>query len=233
MTPLIGITAYVEVVRTGDWLREVTYLPQQYVTAVHAAGGRAVVLPPAVEGADRVIAALDGLLLAGGADLDPGLYAAPADPATVGVRPDRDAGENALLAAAAEAELPVLGVCRGMQLMVAAAGGTLHQDLPAVVGHQRHRAVPGEFGTHPVRTVAGSRLHALLGPDATVPSYHHQGVADAGALDVSAHADDGTIEAVEHGDGPFWLGVLWHPEAGSDPRLFEALVEAARVPVPH
>jgi putative glutamine amidotransferase len=147
------------------------------------------------------------------------------------VRPDRDAGEIALLAAAAEAELPVLGICRGMQLMVAAAGGELHQDLPAFVGHHRHRAVPGEFGSHDVEIVAGSRLHALIGPHATVPSYHHQGVADAGALEVSGHADDGTVEAVEHGEAPFWLGVLWHPEAGTDLRLFEALVEAAAAPV--
>jgi putative glutamine amidotransferase len=233
MTPLIGITAYVEVVRTGDWVREVTYLPQQYVAAVEAAGGRAVLLPPSTAGADRVVAALDGLVLAGGADLDPGLYGAEPEPATVGVRPDRDAGESALLAAAAAAQLPVLGVCRGMQLMVAAAGGRLHQDLPAVVGHQRHRLVAGEFGAHGVETVPGSRLRGLIGPHATVPSYHHQGVADAGSLAVSGYASDGTIEAVERADLPFWLGVLWHPEAGRDGRLFQALAAAAALPVSH
>lgn len=235
MRPLIGLTAYVETVHTGDWHRAATMLPQQYVTAVHAAGGRAVVLPPATEGAERVVAALDALILAGGADLDPARYGAAPEPATTGLRPDRDAGEFALLAAAAEVDLPVLGICRGMQLLVAAAGGRLHQHLPDLVGHHRHRPGPGRFGSHPVRTAPGSRLAALIGPHATVPSYHHQGVARPGSLTVSAWADDGTIEAVERPDARFWLGVLWHPEAGDDPRLFQALLAAAALPAgpPH
>jgi putative glutamine amidotransferase len=225
--PLVGITAYVETVHSGDWHRAATLLPQQYVTAVHAAGGRAVVLPPAVEGADRVVAALDALILAGGADLDPARYGAEPEPATTGLRPDRDAGELALLAAAAAADLPVLGICRGMQLMVAAGGGRLHQHLPDLVGHHRHRQAPGRYGDHPVRTGPGTVLAGLIGPHATVPSYHHQGVADPGVLTVSAWADDGTIEGVERPAARFWLGVLWHPEAGDDPRLFGALVAAA------
>jgi putative glutamine amidotransferase len=230
MRPLVGITAYVETVHSGDWERLVTLLPQQYVASIHGAGGRAVVLPPATEGTDRVIAALDALVLAGGADLDPACYRAAPEPATTGLRPDRDAGESALLAAATAADLPVLGICRGMQLMVAAGGGRLHQHLPDVVGHHRHRPAPGVYGSHPVQTVPGSLLAGLIGPHATVPSYHHQGVADPGTLTVSARADDGTIEAVERPAARFWLGVLWHPEAGDDARLFEALVAAAAVP---
>jgi putative glutamine amidotransferase len=228
--PLVGITGYVETVHSGDWRRPVTFVPQAYVTAVHAAGGRAVVLPPSVDGNDRLAGALDALILAGGADLDPARYGAARAPETEGVRPDRDAGELALLAAAAAADLPVLGICRGMQLMVAAAGGRLHQHLPDLVGHRRHRPAPGVFGFHPVDTVPGSRLAALLGPQATVPSYHHQGIADPGRLAVTGRADDGTIEAVEDPAAAFRLGVLWHPEAGADRRLFQALVAAAAVP---
>jgi putative glutamine amidotransferase len=229
MRPLIGITGYVETARWGDWHVPATLLPQQYVDAVHAAGGRAAVLPPAAAGADRVVAALDALVLAGGADLDPARYGAVPAPETTGVRPDRDAGELPLLAAAAAAGLPVLGICRGMQVMVAAAGGALHQHLPHVVGHHGHRLAPGRYAEHPVRTVPGTRLAGLIGPTATVPSYHHQGVADAGSLTVAAHAADGTIEAVERPDGPFFLGVLWHPEGGDDPRLFAALIAAAAI----
>jgi putative glutamine amidotransferase len=227
MRALVGISGYVETVHSGDWTRPVTFAPQSYVTAVHAAGGRAVVLPPSPDGADRVVAALDALILAGGADLDPALYGAAREPATAEPRPDRDAGESALLAAATAAGLPVLGICRGMQLMVACAGGRLHQHLPDVIGHSRHQAARGVYGPHAVTTVPGSLLAALIGPQATVPSYHHQGVADPGSLTVSAYADDGTVEAVERPGAGFFLGVLWHPEAGDDRRLFEALVAAA------
>lgn len=230
MPPLIGLTGYVEPARWGDWHLPATLLPQAYVDAVHAAGGRAVVLPPAADGADRVIAALDALVLAGGADLDPALYGAAPDPATRGTRPDRDAGEVALLTAATAAGLPVLGICRGMQLMVAGRGGSLHQHLPAVVGHAGHLPATGRFAEHPVQTVSGTLLAGVLGRRLTVPSYHHQGVADPGTLTVSAHAEDGSVEAVEDPDAAFFLGVLWHPEASADRRLFAALVAAVADP---
>lgn len=226
MRPLIGITSYVEQARWGAWDREAALVPQVYVTAVHAAGGRALVVPPLPEGADAVVAALDGLILAGGADLDPALYGAEPDPRTTGVRPSRDAGETALLRAAVAADLPVLGICRGMELMVAAAGGRLVQHLADVVGSDRHRGTPGVYSRHPVTTVAGSRLAALIGPGIEVPSYHHQGVADPGGLTVSAYADDGTIEAVEVPGARFRIGVLWHPEQDLDGRLFEGLLAA-------
>jgi putative glutamine amidotransferase len=224
--PLIGISAYVEQARWGVWDREVTLLPQVYVTAVHAAGGRAVVVPPFPEGAASVVAALDGLILAGGSDLDPALYGAEPDPRTTGVRPARDAGELALLRAAIEADLPTLGICRGMQLLSAYAGGKLVQHLES----GEHRGGPGVYVRHPVRTVAGTRLARILGEAAEVPSYHHQGVADPGSLTVSAYAHDGAIEAVEEPAARFRLGVLWHPEQGTDPRLFDALLAAAGGP---
>ena len=223
MPPLIGISAYVERARWGAWDREVTLLPQVYVTAVHAAGGRAVVIPPFPEGAESVVAALDGLILAGGGDLDPALYGAERHPRTAGIRPARDAGEVALLRAAIDADLPTLGICRGMQLMSACAGGTLVQHLDS----EDHRGTPGVHVQHPVTTVARTRLAGILGDGAEVPSYHHQGVADPGTLTVSAYAHDGGIEAVEDPAARFRLGVLWHPEQGTDPRLFTALLAAA------
>ena len=222
MPALIGISGYVELARWGPWDRESTVLPQVYVTAVHAAGGRALVIPPFPEGNAEVVAALDGLILAGGGDLDPALYGAEPDPRTTGVRPARDAGEVALLRAAIDADLPTLGICRGMQLMSADAGGKLVQHLDS----EAHRGDPGVSVRHEVSTVPGTRLAGILGERTEVPSYHHQGVADPGTLTVSAYAFDGGIEGVEDHSARFRLGVLWHPEQGTDPRLFEALLAA-------
>jgi putative glutamine amidotransferase len=223
MPPLIGISAYVELARWGPWDRESTVLPQVYVTAVHAAGGRALVIPPFPEGAADVVSVLDGLILAGGGDLDPALYGADPDPRTTGIRPARDAGEVALLRAAIDADLPTLGICRGMQLMSAYAGGKLVQHLDS----EAHRGTePGVYVRHEVRTVPGTRLAGILGERAEVPSYHHQGVADSGTLTVSAYAFDGGIEGVEDPSARFRLGVLWHPEQGTYPGLFRALLDA-------
>jgi putative glutamine amidotransferase len=122
----------------------------------------------------------------------------------------------------------VLGICRGMQLMSVVCGGSLVQHLPHLVGHEEHRPAPGVYGLHTVRLEPGSRVHAVLGDEVSVPSYHHQGVESAGSLTVTGWAEDGTPEAVEAPDRRFALGVLWHPEAGEDLRLFEALVAAAR-----
>lgn len=221
MPPLIGISAYVEQARWGSWDRQVTLLPQAYVTAVHAAGGRALVVPPFPEGVGAVVAALDGLIMAGGSDLDPAVYGAEPDPRTTGVRPARDAGEVALLRAAIAADLPTLGICRGMQLMSAVAGGMLVQHV------EGHRGGPGVYLRHPVTTVPGTRLAGILGGSTEVPSYHHQGVTDPGSLTVGAYASDGTIEGVEDPAARFRVGVLWHPEQGTDPRLFHALLDAA------
>ncbi|MDG4759518.1 gamma-glutamyl-gamma-aminobutyrate hydrolase family protein [Micromonospora sp. WMMD710] len=224
--PLIGISAYVEPADWAVWRGVPAVLvPQAYVRAVTAAGGRAVVLPPDDQDAD-VVAVLDGLLLAGGADVGPGRYGQPPHPRTED-RPDRDAGELTLLAAALAAGLPVLGVCRGMQLLAVAYGGALHQHLPDVVGHDEHRPAPGVYGDHAVRFAAGSLAAAVLAGVDRVNSYHHQAVADPGRLSVTGWAADGVIEAVEDPALPFVLGVQWHPENESDPRPIAALVEAA------
>lgn len=230
MQPIIGITAYVESVRWGVWDTTAALLPYRYVEALDRAGGRSILLPPSVEAVERTLDVLDGLVLAGGADIEPSRYGAEPAPETVGVRPDRDGAELPLLAAALERDLPVLGICRGMQLMVVASEGALIQHLPDAVGHHGHRPAPGQYGDHPVTTARGSRLRAVLGERVDVRTYHHQGIADAGSATPTAWAEDGTIEAVELPDRRFALGVLWHPEVGDDPRLFDALVAAARHP---
>jgi putative glutamine amidotransferase len=226
--PLIGITSYLEQARWGVWDTMAALVPYGYVQQVEAAGGRAVLVPPSEADPAEVLRVLDGLVLAGGADIDPARYGQGPHPATAGLRPDRDAGELVLLGAALGEDLPVLGVCRGMQLMTVHAGGQLSQHLPDEVGHEEHRPAPGVYGEHAVRLSDGSRLASILGERVSVRSYHHQGVADAGALSVTGWADDGTVEAVEDPARTFALGVLWHPEVGSDPRIFDALVSAAR-----
>jgi len=226
--PIIGITSSVEQVRWGVWDTMATLLPHRYVDAITRAGGRPIVLPPSVEAVERTLDALEGLLLSGGADISPDRYGEAPHPQTTGIRPDRDAAELALFAGAMARGLPVLGVCRGMQLMVVACGGRLHQHLPDAVGHDGHRPAPGRYGDHLVTTAAGSRLRKLLGERVDVRSYHHQGIAETGdRLIPTAWAEDGTVEAVEQPDRRFALGVLWHPEAGEDLRLFLALVAAA------
>jgi putative glutamine amidotransferase len=226
MRPIIGITTYVEPASWAAW-RDLpaALIPQAYVEAVTLAGGRAVLLPPDDLDTD-VLRVLDGLVLSGGPDLGPELYGADPEPLTDS-RPQRDAAEMLLTQAALEADLPVLGICRGMQLLAVAAGGRLHQHLPDVLGHEKHRPAPGVYGEHEARFVAGSRIAALMGDDVGIHCYHHQGVADPGTLTVTGRTEDGVIETVEDPSRRFVLGVQWHPEVIRDKRLFGALVRAA------
>ena len=230
MPPIVGITSYVEQARWGVWDVPAAVLPFSYVERVEAAGGRAVVLPPTAARDDAVLDRLDAIVFAGGADLDPALYGEQPHAETTGLRPERDAAEVPLMRAALDRDLPLLGVCRGMQLLAVVCGGTLVQHLPDEVGHERHRPSPGVYGMHEVRLESGSRAAAILGEQVSVPSYHHQGLDSPGSLSVTGWADDGTAEVVEHLDRRFALGVLWHPEASEDLRLFTALVVAATSP---
>ena len=227
--PVVGISAYSEYARWGVWELQASLLPQNYVDQVSAAGGIPVLLPH-VAGVDAAVDRLDGLIISGGPDVEPARYGAEPGPLTTAVRPERDAAELALFGAALQAGLPVLGVCRGMQLMNVALGGTLIQHLPDVVGHDGHSPTPGEMSEHKVTVDPSSRLAGILGMRTfVVPTHHHQAIDRLGSgLVATAWAEDGTIEAVEFGEPTgFALAVQWHPEAGDDPSLFRALVAAA------
>jgi putative glutamine amidotransferase len=229
--PLIGITSYLDQAAWGVWRQPAALLPQNYVDAVSRAGGTPVLLPPqGPDGAEELAARLDGLVIAGGPDVDPARYRAAADPRTNAPHTVRDAWELALLRAALELELPVLGVCRGMQLLNVALGGRLAQHLPDVVGDQSHQPAPAVFGGTTVRIRPGSLLDGVLGRTAAVRCYHHQAVAGLGAgLLPSAWSADETVEAIELPGRGFVLGVQWHPETDpEDPRLFHAFVTASR-----
>jgi gamma-glutamyl-gamma-aminobutyrate hydrolase PuuD len=227
--PVIGITTYLTPARFGVWEEEAALIPESYVRAVEAAGGRPLLVPPTMEGIQETLDALDGLLFSGGSDLDPEIYGQEAHAETDGVVPERDRGEIALLQAALERDMPVLAVCRGSQVLNVARGGDLVQHLPEVVGDEKHKHTPGVFADHDVDLVSGTRVQQILGDHAPVKSHHHQGYGRLGdGLREAARADDGTIEALEDPSLRFALGVLWHPEAGEDFALFEALVEEAR-----
>jgi anthranilate synthase component 2/putative glutamine amidotransferase len=186
-----------------------------------------VLLPTGAVSAEAV-GRLDGLVLAGGADVDPARYEEQAGPHTTATRPERDAAEIALLEAALDRDLPLLAICRGMQLLNVLLGGTLIQHVPDVPGAQPHQLGLGLFAEREVRIAPESAVGALLGPAATVDCHHHQALDRiASGVSACAWAEDGLVEAVEVTGRRFCLGVQWHPEAGDDRRLFAALVGAA------
>jgi putative glutamine amidotransferase len=228
--PVIGITTYVEEASWGHWTLPAALIPYDYVRAVERAGARALLVPPAEDAVEETLDVLDGLVFSGGNDMEPSTYGAEAHPETNGTNPARDAGELALLTAALARDLPVLAVCRGFEVLNVARGGDLVQHLPEEVGHEEHRAVKGQFSDHDVRVDESSRLGSVVGSEVTdVKSHHHQALGRIGdGLHEVAWAEDGTVEAVEDPDRRFAVGVLWHPEAGEDQRLFEALVAEAR-----
>jgi gamma-glutamyl-gamma-aminobutyrate hydrolase PuuD len=229
MRPVVGITAYAQEARWGVWHVPAALVPLAYVQAVESAGGRAVLVPPSEEGIDETLDALDAVIFSGGADVDPELYGAEPHPETDVPHSHRDAGELALLHAALERDMPTLAICRGFQLLNVARGGDLIQHLPEEVGHDVHKQVPGEFTHHPVEVKPGTRLATIVGEEPRVTSHHHQAVGRLGdGLVECAWADDGTLEALEDPTRRFVVGVQWHPEAGGDRALFEALVEEAR-----
>ena len=215
------------------WERDAVVLARTYLDIVLAAGGVPVLLPPVPQAADA-LDRVDAVLLSGGRDVDPGRYGAAPHPATGLPHPDRDASELTVLRRALALGLPVLGVCRGAQLLNVALGGTLHQHLPDVVGHDGHNATPGVFGDIDVRLDPAGRVAAAVGPHVRVRCHHHQAVDRlAPGLVATGWAADGTVEAVElAGPGtvpPFVVGVQWHPEEdATDVRLVRALVAAAR-----
>ncbi|RKT08642.1 putative glutamine amidotransferase [Streptomyces sp. 3211.6] len=227
--PLIGLTTYLTTAQWGEWDLPAAVLPSAYADCVRAAGGRAVLLPPdAPEAAADVVERLDAIVLTGGEDLDPALYGAVPHPRTGPPVRERDGWERAVLAAGLTRDIPVLGVCRGMQLMNVHAGGTLVQHLPDSVGHHGHNPHRGHFCPHAVTTVPGTRIGSLLPGTRQVATHHHQAVDRLGTgLVVAARAADGTVEAVESSRHRFAVGVQWHPETGGDAPVVRALVAAA------
>jgi putative glutamine amidotransferase len=232
--PLIGISAAVEPASFGPWLEELSVLlPVGYARAVQGAGGIAAMLPPdgqAADSPDELLDRLDALILGGGADIDPGSYGAEPEPQTGHTNPDRDRFEIGLARRALERDLPVLGVCRGMQILNVAAGGTLEQHLPVRLGHKQHRPVPGSWSEHEVRLEPGSLAARAAGAERlSVKTHHHQGIGELGrGFETTGWTiDDDTVEAIEQPDRGFALGVLWHPEEDSEGRVIPSLVERA------
>jgi putative glutamine amidotransferase len=234
--PRIGLCTALERARWGAWDATAALLPFSYMEAVQRAGGLALMLPPdptAVADPDPWLDLVDGLLLAGGSDIDPATYGAEPHPATIGTVPERDSFELALARRAMERDLPFLGVCRGMQVMNVARGGTLNQHLPDDLGHEDHRRSMGSFddADHDVRLAPGSlAARAAQAERHGTKSHHHQGVARIGdGLEVTGWATiDDLPEVLEVPGNRFALGVQWHPEADSTSPLLAALVEEAR-----
>jgi putative glutamine amidotransferase len=218
--PAIGLCAALERARWGPWDEDAVLLPRSYARAVQRAGGMALMLPPdpvLTDGPDEVLDRIDGLVLTGGADL--------------GAWPDRDTFETALARRALERDMPLLGICRGMQLLNVALGGGIVQHLPDVVGHEQHRHTPGAFADHHVRIEPGSLAARVVGREQeAVKSHHHQGVDGLGEGLVATGwaVEDGVVEAIEAPGRRFALGVLWHPEEDEASRVVHALVEETR-----
>jgi putative glutamine amidotransferase len=233
--PVIGLCTALEHARWSVWDQEAMLLPRSYLEAVRRAGGLAVMLAPdpaLVEDPGEALDLVDGLVLAGGADIDPASYGARPHEKTAGTVPERDAFEIAMARGAIERDMPLLGICRGMQLLNVACGGTLLQHLPDRFGHHEHRRVVGSFdgADHDVVVHEGTLAMRVVGEERhATKSHHHQGIDRLGeGLIVSAvSAMDGLPEAIELSESRFVLGVQWHPEADDTSAVVGALVAAA------
>lgn len=237
--PVIGICAALERARWSVWDLESVLVPHNYVEAVQRAGAMGLLVPPdpaLVDDPGEVLDGLDGLMLAGGADIDPSIYGAQREAQTVHTVPRRDAVEVALAREALARDVPLLGICRGMQLLNVACGGTLHQHVPDRFGHHEHLRVRGSFdgADHDVWLAAGSLAARVAGTRRhATKSHHHQGIDRVGeGLVVSGRAADDLPEALEEPTRRFALGVQWHPEADPASPVIGGLVEAARAPAP-
>jgi putative glutamine amidotransferase len=245
--PLVGVSTYRQTTSWWAWERDAALVPGRYLDVLEAAGGQPLLIPSPVAvscrgregqsagwsagragGLDGLVAALDGLVLIGGGDIEADRYGQAADPRNGGVNEGRDDLELGLLDAALRADLPVLAVCRGIQILNVHLGGDLVQQLPDLVGSNDHQPRPGAFGSIAVATEPGSAVRRLLGERTEVLCCHHQAIGRLGRdLVVTARSADGVIEAVESPGHRFVVGVQWHPEETGDRRLFEALVDAA------
>ena len=225
--PVIGVTTSVNVRDYETPEQAVVMVPANYPQAIRRAGGIPILL---TEGDDVeiLLARLDGIIIAGGRDVDPARYGEEPHERTDNLRPEQDTWESALIATAIERDLPLLCVCRGHQLLAVERGGRLHQHLPETPGYEKHGATGGEWSNHAVEIDPNSRLGSILGTNVIGNSGHHQGVADAGDLTIVGRTEDGLIEAVELPGASFLLSMQWHPEMLNQTKVFDALIEAAR-----
>ena len=225
--PVIGVTACKRDSTFGPWNIEAVILPSTYTDIIEEAGGQPILLPPGCCASNLDF--LDGLVVAGGPDIHPSLYGQEPGEHVYLAHPDQDNSESSLIKAAIERDIPLLGICRGMQLMCVIHGGSMHQHLPETPGFEEHGGWDGEVTEHGVSIIAGSHLHAVMGDEVMANSTHHQGISDPGSLQISAYSiHDNLIEGVERTDKTFCIGVQWHPERIGHIGLYRALVEAAR-----
>ena len=225
--PVIGITACKRDSTFGPWNIEAVILPSTYTNIIEEAGGQPILLPPGCCSSNLDF--LDGLVVAGGPDIHPSLYGQEPSEHVYLAHQDQDDSESSLIKAALERDIPLLGICRGMQLMCVLHGGSMHQHLPETPGFEEHGGWNGEVTEHGVSIIEGSHLHAIMGAEIIANSTHHQGVSNAGSLQISAYSKhDNLIEGVERNDKRFCIGVQWHPERIGHLGLYCALVEAAR-----
>ena len=225
--PVIGVTACKRDSTFGPWNIEAVILPSTYTNIIEEAGGQPILLPPGCCSSNLDF--LDGLVVAGGPDIHPSLYGQEPSEHVYLAHQDQDDSESSLIKAALERDIPLLGICRGMQLMCVLHGGSMHQHLPETPGFEEHGGWNGEVTEHGVSIIEGSHLHAIMGAEIIANSTHHQGVSNAGSLQISAYSKhDNLIEGGERNDKRFCIGVQWHPERIGHLGLYRALVEAAR-----
>jgi putative glutamine amidotransferase len=214
--------------RYSDFVRHAAILPSAYISMVDKVGGVPMIIPPAGD-MTILLDSIDGLIVSGGPDISPANYNEEPGPMTTEFYPEQDYSEMGLIERALERDMPLLGICRGMQILSVAHGGRMHQHLDTTPGHEGHGGFFGKSTEHGVVLEGDSQLASIMGDSFIVNSLHHQGVSDSGSLDVSARADhDGLIEGVERKDKKFCLGVQWHPERKGHDLLFSALIQAAR-----
>ena len=225
--PVIGVTTSVNERDYETSEQEVVMVPANYPRAIRRAGGIPILLTES-DDVETLLDRLDGIIIAGGRDVDPARYGEEPHERTDNLRPEQDTWESSLIAAAIKRDLPLLCVCRGHQLLAVERGGRLYQHLPETPGYEKHGATGGKWSNHTVEIDPNSRLGSILGTNVIGNSGHHQGVADAGDLTIVGRAEDGLIEAVELPGASFLLSMQWHPEMLNQTKVFDALIEAAR-----
>ena len=228
--PLIGVTCSIRESKFAIWTMDAAILPSAYTSAIERAGGIPVLIPPSIF-STSVLDKINGIVIAGGPDINPSEYHEESYISTATYYPEQDASERALIQGALDRNMPMLCICRGMQLLSIIHGGHLHQHLDNTLEYEGHGSYDGQSSEHVVTTSKGSKISSLMGPQVSVNSTHHQGVSDPGSLIVTAHAKhDGLIEAVERPDLRFCIGVQWHPErmGKNHDILYSELIKSAR-----